>query len=278
MDLTSQKAIKELLDNHSTRPKKGLGQCFLTSKKAFEKIIESADLGPNDTVLEIGPGIGNLTLKLAERVKKVIAIEKDPKMCEILKDVLESQNIQNVEIIQEDILRLDAKRYPLGNYKVVANLPYYLTSPAIRKFLETDNPPELMVLMIQKEVAQRICAKVPDMNLLAVSVQFYSTPKIISYVSKKCFWPSPKVDSAIIKLITHNLQLTTDKDLFFQIVRAGFSQPRKQLLNNFSKNLKLNNKDDLISWLLKNNIKPEQRAETLNIEDWINLTKTLPDA
>jgi len=261
MGLNSQKDIKKLLDNYSALPKKGLGQCFLTSEKTFEEIIKAADLKPNDIILEIGPGIGNLTLRLAERVREVIAVEKDPKMCEILKDVLEPQKIKNVEIIQEDILRLDAKRYPLGNYKIVANLPYYLTSPVIRKFLELDNPPELMVLMIQKEVAQRICTKVPDMNLLAVSVQFYSTPKIISYISKKSFWPSPKVDSAIILLKIKNWKLEIDTSLFFQIVKAGFSQPRKQLLNNFSKKLKLNNKEYLIPWLLKNNIKPSKELK-----------------
>lgn len=295
MDLTSQKTVKKLLNKYSARPKKGLGQCFLVSKKVFEEIIETTGLKSDNIVLEIGPGIGNLTLKLAEGAKKVIAVEKDPKMCEILKDVLESKKIKNVEIVNEDILKISNYQLSISNYKIVANLPYYLTSPVIRKFLETDNPPELMVLMIQKEVAQRIIAKPPKMSVLAVSVQFYAEPKIISYVSKKSFWPSPKVDSAIILLKIKNWKLEIDTGLFFEIVRAGFSQPRKQLLNNLSRlrqdydgqakklalrrsnRLKLD-KDLIISWLLENNIEPKQRAETLSITDWINLTKTFPNS
>jgi 16S rRNA (adenine1518-N6/adenine1519-N6)-dimethyltransferase len=162
----------------------------------------------------------------------------------------------------------------------VANLPFYLTAPVIRKFLESDCQPKEMILMVQKEVGQRICAKPPDMNLLAVSVQFYAEPKIISYISKKSFWPQPKVDSAIIKITPLGLsEISTivrllDRDLFFRIVKAGFSQPRKQILNNLSKKLKLN-KEEVKSWLLKNNIQPGQRAETLTIKDWINLTKSL---
>jgi 16S rRNA (adenine1518-N6/adenine1519-N6)-dimethyltransferase len=126
--------------------------------------------------------------------------------------------------------------------------------------------------MVQKEVAQRICAKPPDMNLLAVSVQFYANPEIVSYVSKKSFWPSPKVDSAIIKLKVKSEKLKIDKNLFFKIVRAGFSQPRKQLLNNLSKRLKLN-KQRIKIWLGKNKIKPSRRAETLTLKNWVNLTQ-----
>jgi len=155
---------------------------------------------------------------------------------------------------------------------VVANIPYYLTSPLIRKFLEEKNPPQEMVLMLQKEVAQRICSKPPDMNLLAVSVQFYAEPKIISYVSKNCFWPAPKIDSAIIKIIP-KIKKQIKNDLFFKVVKAGFSQPRKQLVNNLSKTLKLT-KEQTIALLIKNNIKPNQRAETLSIEDWIKLTNS----
>jgi 16S rRNA (adenine1518-N6/adenine1519-N6)-dimethyltransferase len=129
-----------------------------------------------------------------------------------------------------------------------------------------------MVLIVQKEVAQRICAKAPDMNLLAVSVQFYARPKIISYISKKSFWPQPKVDSAIIKITTDDKQSAIDGDLFFKIVKAGFSQPRKQLINNLSKKLKID-KMKIGAWLWRNNIQPNQRAETLSVKDWLKLTK-----
>ena len=163
----------------------------------------------------------------------------------------------------------------------MANIPYYITSPVIRKFLESENQPEIMVLMIQKEVAQRICSKPPKMNLLAISVQFYSNPKIISYVSKSCFWPKPKVDSAIIKLNVEKEKPKVDRKLFFKIVKAGFSHPRKQLVNNLFSELVLGSenklkleKEKVKLWLLKNKIKPEQRAQTLEIKDWEKLAKS----
>jgi 16S rRNA (adenine1518-N6/adenine1519-N6)-dimethyltransferase len=273
MELTSPKFIKNLLEKYGARPFKGWGQNFLIDKSVLRKIIESADLKPNDIVLEIGPGIGILTHELAKKVKKVIAVEKDPKMEEILRELLECWNVRNVKIIKRDILKLDLKPYTLNPYKIVANLPYYIVSPVIRKFLElTEVRPLEMILMVQKEVAQRICAKPPDMNLLAVSVQFYAKPEILFYVSKNSFWPQPKVNGAVIKIVPQKLQRTVLCKLFFKIVKAGFRQPRKQLANNLSKMLKLD-KEKVKNWLLKNGIQPNQRAETLTIEDWLKLTK-----
>ena len=194
--------LKKLLKKYNLRPSRRLGQNFLVDEKVLRKIIEAAELSKNDIVLEIGPGIGNLTVKLAKRVKKVVAVEKDQRMIEILKETL--KDFKNVKIIKADILKFSPKIYNLKSkiYKVVANIPYYLTSPLIRKFVETvEVKPQLLVLMVQKEVAQRICTKPPDMSILAVSVQFYAKAEIISFVSKKSFWPQPKVDSAIIKII-----------------------------------------------------------------------------
>ena len=273
MELTFPKIIKNLLDKYGTWPSKGLGQNFLIDKNVLKKIIDSADIKSDDIILEVGPGIGTLTCELAKKAKKVIAIEKDEKMCKILKETL--TDYKNVEIINADILKLNPKPYALYPYKLVANIPYYLTSPLIRKFLESSNQPTEIILMLQKEVAQRICAKPPQMSLLAVSVQFYAEPKIISYVSKNCFWPAPKVDSAIIKIIPFKKQ-NIPSDLFFRIVKAGFSQPRKQLAGNLSKSLKLDKKI-VESWLLKNNIKPIQRAETLFVKDWEALTNFFTD-
>ena len=240
------------------RPSKKLGQVFLISKSVLREIIESAELKKTDTVLEIGPGIGALTQELAKKVKRVVAVEKDLKMIDVLKEAL--RDFKNVKIIEGDILKADLKRHILNTkpYKVVANLPYYITSPVIRKFLESENPPSQMILMVQKEVAQRIVAHPPHMSVLAVSVQFYAKPKIISSVSKKCFWPQPKIDSAIIKIsqIGRNLP-RIDTNLFFEIVRAGFSHPRKQLVNNLSIGLKLE-KQKTRSWLLKNKISPKR--------------------
>lgn len=269
--------VRGLLKKYQTQPLKRLGQNFLIDRGVIKKIIEAAELKKDDLVLEVGPGIGNLTIELAQRVKKVIAIEKDKKMIEILENLLECSNVRNVEIINKDILKLDLKPYTLKPYKVVANIPYYLTSPLIRKFLEnTGVRPLQMTLMVQKEVAQRICAKPPDMSLLTVSVQFYAKPEIASYVSKKSFWPRPKVDSAILRiapLINADRKLI-DAELFFKVVKAGFTQPRRQLINNLSRGLKIE-KEKVKNWLLENGIEPRQRAETLTIEDWINLTKSL---
>ncbi len=287
MDLISPKTIKELLSKYETRPSKGLGQNFLIDKAILNKIILAADIESSDTILEVGPGVGTLTQELAEMAGEVIAVEKDKTMVEILQETLKDFSAQggsasggkNIEIIQGDILTTELQLPK--NYKLVANIPYYLTSPLIRKFLECDNPPSEMILMLQKEVAQRICANPGDMSLLAVSVQFYADAKIISYVSKNCFWPAPKIDSAIIKIIPHK-KYDVSTDLFFEVVKAGFSQPRKQLANNLlalsrvegSKTLEIS-KEKVTEWLEKNGIKPIQRAETLTIQDWVNLSGDL---
>jgi len=273
MDLTSKKFIKNLLKKYNIYPSKILGQNFLISKEVLEKILDAANLKSKDVVLEIGPGIGTLTKELAKKVKQVIAIEKDSKMIKILKETL--KDFKNVKIIQGDILKIENCKLKIENlYKVVANLPYYITSPVLRKFLESDFKPKEMILMVQKEVAQRIVALAPDMNLLAISVQFFAKPEIISFVSKNCFWPKPKVDSAIIRLKVTGNRLEVDKDLFFKIARAGFAQPRKQLVNSLSNGLKLE-KEKVRNWLKENEIKPERRAETLDIKDWIKLTKSI---
>ena len=288
MDLTDIKTIKELFLKYNTQPSKIMGQNFLKDKTTLKKIIEAARLTKEDVILEVGPGIGVLTKELAKKVQRVIAIEKDEKMVEILKETI--KDFSNVDVKSGDILKINVQSnfdiQLLKKYKIVANIPYYLTSPLIRKFLEEKYQPELIVLMVQKEVAQRICSAPPNMNLLAVSVQFYAKAEIVSYVSKKCFWPSPKVDSGIIKITPKISGGEVDKDLFFKIVKAGFSQPRKQLANNLSKSLGKNlpampahsgqaGKNEVSLWLSKNNINPQQRAETLIIQDWINLTNNI---
>lgn len=290
MNLASKKAVQNLLKKYqlrpperqrkgkkrvySLRPLKRLGQNFLIDKRAIKKLIGAANLKPKDIILEIGPGIGNLTQELAKKVKKVIAIEKDPNLVKILNNELRTMGIKNVKIIQADILKFPNYKLLTTNYKIIGNLPFYLTAPVIRKFLELKTLPKEMILVVQKEVGQRICARPPDMSILAVSVQFYAKPEIVSFISRKSFWPSPKVDSAIIKIVPKKLTMSPGLvDLFFRIVKAGFSQPRKQLINNLAKGLKLN-REKVKDWLLKNNIQPNQRAETLTIEDWLSLTKS----
>ena len=270
MDLISKKNIKALLKKQKIYPLKKLGQNFLIDKSVVKKVIKAAEFHSKDIVLEIGPGIGALTKEIAKKADKVIAVEKDPKMVEILKETL--KDFKNIELVNKDILKINFQ-FP-KNYKIVANLPFYITAPVIRKSLEGKLPPKEMILIIQKEVAQRICVKPPKMNILAVSVQFYSKPKIISYISKKSFWPSPKVDSAIIKIVPQKKYKDVDIDLFFKIVKAGFAHPRKQLANNLTNGLKLN-KQEVNDLLLKKDVQPTQRAETLTINNWIQLTKVL---
>jgi len=271
---------KQLFKKYGIQPLKRLGQNFLIDKSVLNKIIEAADLSSNDIVLEIGPGLGVLTLELAKRVKRVITVEKDKKIYEILKEIL--KDYKNIELVNNDILKLVIGHWSLGFYKLVANLPYYITSPVIRKFLEIENKPESMVLMVQKEVAQRICArptrltgghggraKPPKMNLLAVAVQFYAEPKIINYVSKKSFYPQPKVDSAIIQIIPKETP-KIDSKKFFKIVKAGFSTKRKFLINNLSRELKIENCKLKIVFD-QMGLGQKLRAENLSIDDWLKI-------
>lgn len=272
MNLTSKRKIQGLLKEYGVQPSKKLGQNFLTDRGIVKKIVSAACLDPENSVLEIGPGIGTLTQEMAKKAKRVIAIEKDSKMVKVLKETLKDS--QNIEIIPGDILKIENSKLKIENFKVVANLPFYLTAPVIRKFLESKNKPEKMILVVQKEVGQRICAKPPNMSILAVSIQFYAETKIISFVPKISFWPQPKVNGAIIKIIPKELSIEpVFVDLFFKIVRAGFSHPRKQLINNLSQTLN-KGKQEIKDWLLKNQINPILRAEGLTLENWIELTKT----
>ena len=260
----------QILKRYNIKPSKKLGQNFLIDKSVLKKIIHAANLNSDDIVLEIGPGLGVLTIELAKRVKKVIATEKDRRMCEILKKVL--KNYKNVEIINKDILDVGYSTSHIKHYKLVANLPYYITSPVIRKFLETNPPaggkPKLMILMVQKEVGQRICAK-SKMSLLSVAVQFYSKPEIISYVSKKSFYPQPKVDSAIIKITPKPIPKINTKK-FFNLVKKGFSSKRKFLINNLSRELKIVNcKLKIVFDQIE--LGQKLRAENLSIQDWLKL-------
>ena len=258
------------------KPIKGLGQNFLKDSRAIQKVINSANLSEKDIVLEIGPGKGALTKELLQRVKKVIAIEKDRRMIEHLEEKFKDS--QNLELISGDILNSAKPSFAelgLAEFKIVANIPFYITGAIIRMFLES-NPakagPKQMTLIIQKEVAQRICDK-KKMNILALSVLFYADAKIISYISKRSFSPAPRVDSAIIQ-ITPKKKYRTNPEDFFRIVRAGFSHPRKQLVNNLSTELKIE-KEKITEILLKNNIPEKIRAEDLKIDAWIKITPYL---
>lgn len=268
------KEIREICRKYQIKPLRRRGQNFLINPKICAKIIEAADLTKDDVVLEIGAGLGTLTKELAKKANKVIAVEIDKKLAEILKKQVEIY--RNIRIVGENILKFQVRRYKLANYKIVANLPYNITGAVLRKFLASESPkPSLMVLMLQKEVAQRICAQPPKMNLLATVVQFYGQPKIISYISRNNFWPKPKVDSAILKISNFRFPISNiDEQRFLKIVKAGFSAPRKYLLNNLIKN-GIIKKEEGQKIFEKLNFNLKIRAQELGVEEWIRLMRNL---
>ncbi len=253
---------KQTLKKNNIFPSKKLGQNFLISRTIIKRIVSCANLKENDAVLEIGPGLGALTRELAKKVKRVIAVEKDKRLATML-------DIKNVEVINDDALNFQPN---LKRYKIISNLPYSSGLAILMRFLETDNPPEQMFIMLQKEIAQRLCSVSPRMQKIGVFCQFFSDPKIKFFISKNSFTPKPKVDSALIE-IKNIKKPNVDIKLFSKIVNTGFSHPRKILLNNLVLLLK-GDKEKTISWLQKNQINPQQRAQTLLVDNWINLTKT----
>jgi len=268
----------------STTQKK-LGQVFLQDKEVIQRIIQAADIRSKDQILEIGPGKGVLTEAILKTNANLIAVEKDPKLIKFLKDFFKDR--QNLKIIHADIrdfLKTNQSytQYSILNtqYKAIGNIPYYLTSHLLRLLLENPIKPSSIVLMVQKEVAERVMAQPPKMNLLSASVQFYAKPEIICYVSRTAFHPEPKVDSAVIKItplpakiLKQNLGGQAPQS-FFKIIKAGFKQPRKLLINNLSKNLRIE-KEYLQKIFLQSNMPLKTRAQNLSIKEWISLSSLL---
>ena len=263
------------------KTKKSLGQNFLINPHILDKIVTAAEISKNDIILEIGPGTGLLTKKLADKAGQIIAIEKDNRLIEPLRERFRGYN--NVEIKEGDILNTKiGELFENSEYKVVGNIPYYITSNLLRTVFEstdwqrpTGRGPALIVLTIQREVAQRIIAKPPHMNLLALSVQYYSEPEIIGYISKNNFRPVPKVDSAIIKLTPrHSTQDKTEDEKLFELIKIGFSEKRKQLANLLSKKLSTD-KEGIANAFQKTGIRLDTRAENLSLEQWQSLKKYL---
>ncbi len=254
---------------NNLKPNKQLGQHWLHDRETLRALCEMAMLEPGDTVLEIGPGLGTLTIELAQRVKQVVAVELDA----VLADDLQKRLPKNVKIIQGDILQFDLSQLP-ARYKVVANVPYYITSKITRLLLESSYPPELATLLLQKEVAERMAAQPGDMSILAVAVQFYSEVALGPIVPSGLFTPPPQVDSQIITLRRRTQPRFPDVDtkLFFRIVRAGFGEKRKQLRNSLSGGLRIT-KMAVEAWLHHASIQPEARAEELSLDDWHQLVK-----
>lgn len=280
-----------------SKPKKSLGQNFLRDTNVLQKIIKAANLKADDFVIEIGPGEGILSFEILKKTQGLIMVEKDDGLAEEVALKFQISNIKlqkkskiqnckfqnNRGIISGDILEINLpeliEKNNFKNYKLVANIPYYITSPIIQLFLETKYPPTEMVLMVQKEVAERICASPGQMSILAASVQYYAEPKLLFYVDKKSFYPVPEVDSAVIKIETRGKNKEKSEDeikSFFRVVKAGFSSKRKTLLNNLSNSLHLDRKI-VEETIRKAGFWPTQRAQELSVEDWKKLTKTFQE-
>jgi 16S rRNA (adenine1518-N6/adenine1519-N6)-dimethyltransferase len=274
------KSVSQLLRERGLHPRKRLGQNFLTDPAILSRIAAAADLVPDDTVVEVGAGLGSLTRLLAGQAGRVIAVELDDHLVEILREQL--TDFSNIEIIHEDILQVpDSLVSPLPNlgYKVVGNLPYYITSAILRLFLENEPRPSLIVVTIQREVAERIVAKPGEMNLLAVSVQFYGQPRIVMRIKAGAFYPRPEVDSAVVRIdvgerSTVTLDQGIDESAFFRVARAGFGQKRKTLRNSLSAGLGLSPLS-VEKALTQAHVDPRRRAETLSLEEWAKVTSAL---
>jgi len=256
-----------------------LGQNFLQDKIVLQRIIDSTDLNADDFIIEIGPGKGVLTEELGKHARKVLAIELDDNLIRPLRARFVDE--KNIEIIHSDILKINlsalTKKYKLktSGYKIIANIPYYITSKIIRLFLEAETPPAEMILMVQKEVAERIVAKPGQLSILAVSVQYYADAEILFPVSKNSFLPVPEVDSAVIRIShivkrgSHDIEEAAQ---FFRIVKAGFSAKRKTLANNLANGLHLD-KTEAEEAIKKIGLQPNVRAQELSISDWKKLVE-----
>ena len=278
IDLTSVHELRNLLAAHHMRPLKSFGQNFLIDRSVLHNIVAAAAIEPNDEILEVGSGTGVLTRELARQARRVVAVELERDMLSLLETT--TAPYPNVELVARNLLFLD----PVGvfaqaPYKLVANLPYYITAPTFRHFLESANPPRLIVVMVQAEVAQRIIAEPGSLSVLAVSVQFYGQPRIIAQVPAQAFYPAPKVDSAILRVDVNPQAplLPVERERFFRIVHAGFSEKRKQLHNALTHGLHTKN-EEVHAWLAASAINASRRAETLSIEEWLRLWRVIETA
>ncbi len=269
--------VPSLLRQYGLHPKKSLGQNFLLDETALNQVIAAAEVTSQDVVLEIGAGLGSLTSHLAITAHSVVAVELDSSLIPALTQVVGQYS--NVRVVQGDILALDpAGLVSQESYLVVANIPYYITSALIRHLLESDPPPTRLVLTVQEQVAERICAVPGDMSLLALSVQVYGQPSIAYRIPAGAFYPPPNVNSAVLRITLFPSPLIPPAhlDLFFQLIRAGFSQKRKTLRNALSGGLRL--PPSSVETLLKDtHIDPMRRAETLSLPEWRQLTALYRD-
>lgn len=267
----------DLCKMYNIKPERSKGQNFLIEEDVYNKIVESAEINPDDIILEVGPGLGFLTFKLAKKAKKVLAVEVDEKIASFLQTLIIGNKVKNIKIFNKDILKAKGDNFSkVDKYKIVSNLPYNITSIFLRKFLSLSNKPEIIVLMLQKEVVERIMAKPPKMSLLSISVQFYAEVEKIMDVKREYFYPAPEVDSAVIK-ITPNKKLLKnyeEEKKFFKILRIAFSSKRKMLKNNLANGLKIDIKE-IEKILIDLNLDTKIRSEQLEISEWLKIFQFL---
>ena len=272
-DLTSRSELRALLRRHGLlHTNKGLGQHLLVDRSALRAIVTAAELTATDAVLEVGAGPGTLTVELAQRARRVVAVELDRAILPVLRET--TAPYPNVEILHADLLRVEpATLFGADPYKLVANLPYYITALTLRHFFEAQHPPQLLVVMVQREVAERMTAAPGDMSLLSVSVQFYGTPRIVADVPAGAFFPPPKVDSAVVRVEVNPEPALAGaaRERFFALAHGGFSEKRKQIHNSLARYMRC---DPAVvgRWLAAADIAPTRRAQTLSMEEWLRLT------
>jgi 16S rRNA (adenine1518-N6/adenine1519-N6)-dimethyltransferase len=284
--------VRAALRSLGLRPTRGMGQNFLIDQQALQTIVDAAELHRNDTVIEVGPGLGVLTWELLQRAGQVISVELDKRLLARLRD--EFSNATNLHLVESDILRITPatiltttlaqtqnSELTTHNYKLVANLPYAITAPVLRHFLEGDVAPELMVVLVQWEVAERICAKAGDLSVLAHSVQIYAEPEIVARIGANSFEPAPAVDSAILRMRKRPIPAVqvASIDQLFRVIKAGFSQPRKKIANALPGGLAaMGNKmpnEQVLTALERAGIDPSRRAETITLAEWARVYEEL---
>ena len=279
--LSSHQATKEVVQKHNFKFSKSLGQNFLIDTNVIDRILEGARVKEGDYVIEVGPGIGTLTKEMGRSAEKVVAIEIDKTLIPILEETLE--DFPNIEVINQDILKVNVQELVKeklngGPVKLVANLPYYITTPIVMKFLEEDIPVTDIVVMVQKEVADRMNAKpnTKDYGALSVAVQYYCDTEIVAKAPRHMFMPQPNVDSTVIGLHVREEQIyhVDNEDIFFKTVKASFGQRRKTLLNSLG-GLGFLSKDQIKEALKEANIDEKRRGETLSIEEFASLSNAV---
>ncbi|HEY6736904.1 MAG TPA: 16S rRNA (adenine(1518)-N(6)/adenine(1519)-N(6))-dimethyltransferase RsmA [Candidatus Saccharimonadia bacterium] len=269
MDLSRVEDVRTALRLAGIKPNKGLGQHFLVDRGSLEAIMAAAEPGPGDTILEIGPGLGVMTAPLTQAAARVVAVETDP----VLAGLLRRDAPANLRVVEQDILKYDLSELPAG-YKVIANIPYYLTSKIFRLLIESPNPPAIMSLLIQKEVAERIVAGPGRLSILALSVQYYGRPEITAMVERHKFWPPPEVDSAVLKVTLTGPAFPADPDQLFRLIKAGFGEKRKQLKNSLAGGLNLS--PELVTGLLSQaQLASTARAQELDLPAWERLYRAV---